>query len=126
MRRLLYSGKGSPPTLPEFLKLCRTVGHDDSVPDEPQPVGNFVALSGPTLDVWELAANQHFFKHIVTRTVERRAPYTVADLDPLLEAKRLWVQDMRDLAVNGEVPVAMQKEIWREYIGNAEGRISCP
>lgn len=125
MRRLLYSGKGSPPTLPEFLKLCRTVGHDDNIPDE-QSVTTFAQLSGPTLDAWDLAANQHFLKHVITRTVERRAPYTVADLEPLLAAKRLWVRDMRDLATNGEVPVDTQKEIWREYIGGAEGRAACP
>lgn len=35
MRRLVYSGKAHVPTLPEFVKLCRTVGIEDEGPSEP-------------------------------------------------------------------------------------------
>lgn len=124
MRRLLYSGKGTPPTLPEFLKWCRTVGHDDNIPDEPAPLASFPQISQDGGDVWSIAANQHLLKHVVTRTVERRAPYQVADIDALLTAKKLWAQDMRDLQVDGKVPVETQKEIWREYLEGAERQIA--
>lgn len=125
MRRMLYSGKTAPPTLPEFLKLCRTIGHDDDIPDEPATIAQ-ITHDGWRGDKWDAAANQHLLKHVITRTCERRAPYLVSDIDMLLVAKKLWSQDMRDLATSngGAVPVETQKAIWRDYIDGAERQIA--
>lgn len=125
MRRVLYSGKTTAPTLPEFLKLCRTIGHDDNIPDDP-PVATVAQLThdGWQGDAWDIAANRHMLKHVITRTVERRAPYRVSGIDALLAAKKLWAKDMRDLSTNGEIPVEIQRKIWADYIEGAERQIA--
>lgn len=125
MRRLVHSGRDQVPSLPAFVRLCRTIGHDDAIPDDP-PQATVAQLTrdGWNGDAWDIAANQHMLKHVIRRTVERRAPYRVTDIDALLAAKKLWAQDMRDLAVNGEVPVEMQKQLWLEYLDGAERQIA--
>jgi hypothetical protein len=85
---------------------------------------------------WEVAGNLHLFAHIM-RTVPRR-PYRLgwrpecedspeyrANVRQLVAAKDAWVNDMVDLAQNdGEVPVAMQRTIWKDYIDRAEAEIT--
>jgi hypothetical protein len=48
------------------------------------------------------------------------SPEFINQVGRLVEAKSLWAADMRDIAVNGEVPVEMQKAVWRDYIERAE------
>jgi hypothetical protein len=34
-------------------------------------------------------------------------------------AKNAWAADMRDIAVNGQVPASDQQTIWRDYMKSA-------
>src|SRR5690242_2201836 len=65
IRRLAYSGKQHVPALPEFVKLCRTIGGDD-LDEGPQ---KFRALPAPNgeADRWAIAANMHFLGYITRR-----------------------------------------------------------
>lgn len=116
MRRMLYSGKSHPPTLPEFIKLCRTVGHDDAVPDE-RP-----ALTGPgddgwKGDAWDQAANIHLLGYI-TRAVAARRAFDRDQTMILLRYKKAWAQEMREMGK--EVPVEVQKVNWADFMLGAE------
>lgn len=151
MRRLLFSWKGGPPNLPEFMRLCRSVGSDEF--DEGR--STFPQLThddGFKGDAWDMAANRYLLGHIAQRCKEnplhfgRPASYEMLqaplkDLEQLgvdkhyldasaemvdkvgrlVAAKNAWAADMRDIAVKGEVPVEQQKSVWREYIARAEG-----
>ena len=118
MRRLVYSGRANVPSLPEFLKLCRTIGNDEEfgeTPALPPPQDD-----GYRGDQWDIAANTHLLAYVVRQIAEGDKRYGLEDVARLVDAKRLWSADMRDLARNGEVPVSMQREVWADYIKRAE------
>lgn len=150
LRRLVFGWKGSPPSLPDFMRLCRAVGTDDF--DEGEPT--LPRLAAPDAwqgDNWGAAANRYLLGHIAKRMKENpkfygegasyklmQAPAKdiadlgidkhyldakgafVANVGKLVEAKNSWATDMRDLAVNGEVPPETQKAVWHDYINRAE------
>jgi hypothetical protein len=153
MRRLVFGWKGGPPTLPDFMRLCRTVGNDEFDDGQPPPL----QLTGPDTfagDVWDIAANRYLLGHIAKRMSANPKMYgkpasyeamqaSVADLNQLgldkhnldasgefvdnvhklIGAKKEWAADMRDIAVKGEVPVDTQKQFWREYMQRAEAAL---
>lgn len=144
MRRLLHSGKATVPSLPEFLKLCRTVGGDEEFDGPQRP-----ALSAPDPfqgDAWDMAANRHLLAYIARQLAEdpRRygrgpskaamqvsksknadaSPEFVANVGRLVAAKNAWAADMRDIAQNGEVAEDVQRVVWSDYIGRAEAEIA--
>ena len=145
MRRLLHSGRDQVPTLPAFLRLCRAVG-DDSIDDEAPPLPMLTGRNTPEADPWEVAANRHLLKHITDRIYAAGRPYgrpasahamrvmttPNADASPefirnvhrLVDAKKAWAADMRDLAQNGPVPITVQRQCWADYIGRAESDIA--
>ena len=47
----------------------------------------------------------------------------VQNVNKLIAAKRAWAADMRDLAVNGDVPSETQKAVWNDYINTAESQL---
>ncbi len=129
MRRLVYSGKSYVPSLPEFVKLCRTVGGTDDVDDGPKPP----ALPAPeqfTGDDWDAIASQHLLAYTMRvlreqpRKYGRSASYLVmrsmgpkdikanpnADASPewirardiLVAFKSAWARDMREGNLNPE------------------------
>ena len=140
MRRLIFGWKGAPPSLPDFMRLCRSVGSDefeDNTPSTPLP-----ALDGWLGDAWDAAANRYLLGHL-TKRLERRlsipgrpasydgmrgsthktadaSPEFVANVQRLVAAKNSWASDMRDMAVNGEVPPETQQAVWHDYLGRAE------
>jgi hypothetical protein len=112
------------------------------------PIAPAAAQSEPEVDVWEAAGNQHLLAHIRRRlalnpqhfgrpatlaamrqTTREKFPHADASPDFVQNVKRLvrarnaWVADMRDVAVDGGVPVETQKSIWNEYIASAEQEI---
>jgi hypothetical protein len=123
MRRLVFSGKPHPPALPEFMKLCRTVGHDDAIPDQP-PV---LALSAPAddgqYDAWACAANIHLLG-VVTRAVADRRKISAPETHVLVKYKNLWADQMRLSASTDGVPIAEQQEVWAGYMRRAEAEIA--
>jgi hypothetical protein len=48
------------------------------------------------------------------------SPEFIERVRRLVEAKNLWAADMRDIAVNGEVPVETQQACWHDYLQRAE------
>lgn len=152
LRRLVFGWKGGPPSLPDFMRLCRSIGtdeFDEGEPDQPR----LPAPDAFTGDNWDMAANRYLLGHIAKRMKEDpkfygrpasskmlQAPEKdlrelgvdthyldasgefVANVNKLVSAKNAWAADMRDLAVNGEVPPSTQKAVWYDLIGTAEKR----
>lgn len=138
MRRIVNGGKTTPPSLPEFMKACRTVGHDDAFDDGPR----MPALPPPDSysgDKWDVAADLHLLAHI--RRVMSDDPRKYghlgkngtgwtdefeANVKRLVAAKNQWAADMRDVArhTGGSVDVEVQREAWRDYMRAAEAEIA--
>ena len=128
IRRLAYSGSKFVPTLPEFTRLCRTTGGDD-IDEGPQ---RQPALPSPSedYDAWEIRANDFLLGHITKKFEVDPGHYGLRDSDDfvanvrtLVQAKKRWAADMRAEAVDGHVPVDVQKAVWRQYFDGAEGEI---
>ncbi len=149
MRRLVHSGRDQVPSLPAFVKLCRTIG-DDSIDEGPQAP----ALPNPDAwvgDQWDIAANRHLQAHIAGRIHANprhyghpapshamrklwrdeslsadASPEFIAAIRRLVTAKNAWAEDMRDLAANhpqGIVDPAVQRACWSDYLGAAEREV---
>lgn len=146
MRRLVYSGKAHPPTLPEFMKLCRTIGFDDNVPDEIQRPR--LPMPDDGFDGWAVLANRRLLRHITTvipanpqrygvfPTIEamkdpERAHLVNADagaefvnsMHILAAFKNQWADLMRDAATEEGVPLDEQDAAWDTGIRQAEEQI---
>jgi hypothetical protein len=154
LRRLVYGGKPHVPTLPEFVKLCRTIGVAEDVDDGPKPA----ALPNPEAwkgDHWDVEANHHLRAHLMRRMQAkprcygRPASYLAmqgstretspnADASPefiravhiLRDYKKAWARDMREGNVDpstGEVTppsLADQKAAWEDCMQRAEAAIA--
>jgi hypothetical protein len=133
MRRMLYSGKGHPPTLPEFMKLCRTVGHADDVPDRPALPAH-PALEGPVMGPWELLGNRRLLKYITTEVPksprrygdppEPSNPKFTANVNTLVAFKNRWVELMLASATEDGVPIKEQEDCWDGCMKQAEALIA--
>lgn len=133
MRRILASGKPHAPTLPEFLKLCRTVGHADDVPDR-LPPPKHPALEGPQMGPWELLGNRRLLKYITTKVPENPKRYGdpplpsnprfAANVNTLVAMKNRWVSLMLEDATDEGVPIADQEFCWNECMKQAEAQIA--
>ena len=124
LKRLLFGGKGQPPSLPEFVRVCRAVGTDEFDEDRP------IALPAPDHfrgDAWDMAANRYLLGHIARQlslNPQRYAgPKFVENVHRLVAAKNEWASDMRDIAVDDGVPAETQQAIWHDLIGHAEARL---
>jgi hypothetical protein len=92
IKRLRFSGKAHPPTLPEFLRLCREVGgyHDY---DQPTPPARQLAdESNPEMDVWERVGNQRLWKIVLRECTRYNATRRTAIL---VKWKKEWAKVMR-------------------------------
>lgn len=152
MRRIIFSGKGHVPTLPEFVKFCRTIGGDDF--DEGPRLAALPNPDGFKGDEWDMAAGRHLLAYI-TRVMPqnpqrygRPASYLAmkgdrkksqnADASPqfiravgiLVQFKNAWARDMREGNLDpetGEVtpPNAQsQKDSWEDCMQRAEAAIA--
>lgn len=149
LRRILYGWKGGPPNLPDFMRLCRSVGTDDfDEGDSGLPkLAHEDSFKG---DAWDMAANRYLMGHIAKLMKKdpkclgrpasvklMQAPLKdlqdlgidqhyldahgefVENVKRLVAAKNAWAVDMRDIAVKGEVPPSNQQTIWRDYMKRA-------
>jgi hypothetical protein len=131
MRRLMYSGKGHAPTLPEFVKLCRTVGHTDDVPDAPSAPALPALTNESAWDRWALAGNRRLLGY-VTRKIppsprcygHRDSPEFRAAIGTLAAMKNRWVELMQESATAAGVPPDDQNQSWRECMRQAEELIA--
>ena len=139
-RRLVFGWKGGPPSLPDFVRVCRSIG-DDTVEEGPQPRHiPLPAADDAKFDGWAITSNNRFFKYIGHRlTSEPRAwgpPAVHANrpLPPMCIAvayKNAWAQDMRDADTvdtqSGEVvrlSQAEQDRAWVDCMKRAETDIA--
>lgn len=154
LRRLVYGGKGHVPTLPEFVKLCRTIGVAEDVDEGPKPT----ALPNPEAwngDQWDITANYHLMAYLMRQmqanpqrygrpasylamrnTTREQSPN--ADASPefiravhiLHDYKKAWARDMREGNVDpstGEIKpptLAEQKSAWEDCMQRAEAAIA--
>lgn len=116
MRRLVYGGKGHIPTLPEFLRMCREVGGEQWADADKPRIPPAQRIEAPATPRWTVQANLHLLGHITRRPPERnRMP-----IQPLVDAKNAWAEDMRDAEERGQVPADNGKAWWIETMRNAE------
>lgn len=120
IRRVVYSGKAAAPSLPEFVKLCRTVGQADDVPDDPQATKpQMLEYTGGNFDKWDIAGNRHLFAYVL-RKLDKKRCFDERETKILVRFKNLWADQMRLSAGDETVPVEEQVEVWEECIKRAE------
>lgn len=153
MRRLVYSGAAAPPSLPQFVRLCRTVGDAPDVDDGPRVPALPTKPADWQGDRWDIAANRHLLAYIVRRmtanphaygrpasylamraTTSRENPHAdapefVRAVEILVAYTRAWAQDMREWADPqtgqiGRPPVAAQQAAWEDCMARAEADIA--
>jgi hypothetical protein len=147
-RRLVFGWKGAPPSLPEFVRVCRSIG-DEDIDEGPQPL----ALPNPDkfqCDGWDIAGNMRLLKHITTtlaaksdalgqvpemqreyrhgkffRLLSVPSPQQVQTTAILVAYKKAWSQDMREWGVDAETgellkpTLAQQDEAWSSCMERA-------
>lgn len=131
-RRLLASGKSAPPSLPEFMRLCKALS-DDS--DEAPRV---VALPPPESkqDDWDVRSNELLFAYIRKKPNIREAwgapdSRALAQVTGVLvKHKKAWAAMMRGWDVDretGEIeipPAADQNIAWKRAMEAAEAEVA--
>lgn len=138
MRRLVYSGRGHVPSLPEFVKLCRTIGQADDISEGPQ-APQLPAPDNDHFDVWGIAANRHLLAYVLERTPRRTrryapdwtsrggtvhpGPETIERTAILVKWKNEWADRMRAIADDHGVDAADQRDIWANCMTLAENEI---
>lgn len=138
MRRLVHSGCGHIPSLPEFVKLCRAIGAHDEINEGPQ----LPRLSAPEdhgFDAWAMTANRHLLAYVLKHTARhtrRYAPdYTASHgiVTPgpetrertavLVKWKNEWAARMRSVADEHGVDTEDQRDLWANCMTLAEAEL---
>jgi hypothetical protein len=112
LAELVKSGRALPPSLPEFLALCR------SAREWSAPIPTSVQIEGQRFDNWDIAANQHLFAEIL-RVANKRQHYTPEATMILVEWKNAWARDCRDHDEGDGVPLEKQKLWWQDCMDRA-------
>ena len=111
LEQLVKSGRALPPSLPEFLALCRTAR--EWVNPVPAP-----SLEDQRFDKWDMEANQHMLAEVL-REAHLRRYFTEAATRILLEWKHAWARDCRDADTGEGVPVEAQRLWWADCLHRA-------
>lgn len=120
MRRLKYSGKVHPPSLPEFMKLCRTIGHSDDMSDRVQPSTFPQIAHDDEFDGWALKANQRLLSFVL-RCATKRRYFDVRMTRILVACKNRWADVMRAAGEGPDVvPLLDQDAAWAATMNMAE------
>jgi hypothetical protein len=122
MRRLVASGKAHVPTLPEFVKLCRSVG-DDSEFGGAKAANALPAPPPAITDVWGSAANTHLLGYVLGHAKDFRGQDCGWRTEILVRWKNEWARLMRD-ADESEREVTAQKSLWKACMTQAEIEIA--
>lgn len=126
LRRMMYSGRDIVPSLPAFVRLCRSIGNDE-FDDGPKPV----ALPNPDdgkFDRWEIAGNRHLWNFFFSQMRARK--FSEGETRIFVEFKNAWARDMREGNLDpetGEVssPIPKdQREAWEDCMQRAEAEIA--
>lgn len=116
MRRLASSGKQFPPTLPEFLKMAHEVGGDWAGDDRYNP--NQIASQTNNIDGWGAMANRHLLAHIM-RCAKTKEYFDEQTTQPLVDAKNLWAEEMREAERSKILPNDHGRKLWKECLDKA-------
>lgn len=154
LKRMVFTWKGGPPNLPDFMRICRAIGDDDfDTPKQQQAA--LPRRDDFTGDHWDVAGNMRLLKHITTLLaansaalgkvlpvkeirsesgalicIESQASSEQVTATELLVAyKKAWSQDMREHIdrETGEVghpPLAEQDRTWNDTIARAMSDIN--
>lgn len=122
MRRLVYSGKSHVPTLPEFVKLCKSVG-DDAEFGGPKNVHALPAPVATVTDAWGAAANMHLLAYVLKHHELFRGGAHEWRTPILVRWKNEWAALMRNGEPSDHEP-AEQKAIWGACMKQAEQQMA--
>jgi hypothetical protein len=116
MRRLVYGGKTYVPTLPEFLRMCREIGGEqwNDVDNPRVPAARH--LEHKPQPRWDREGCEHLLAYLTRRDPSRNR----LDVQPLVNAKNAWAEDMRDAEMSGSLPKDNGKEWWFACMAHAE------
>jgi hypothetical protein len=117
MRRLANSGRTFPPSLPEFLKMAHEVGGD--YPGDERYNPKQIAAPTNNMDGWDAMAGLKLLGYIARRAGKREY-FDGETTQPLVDAKNLWAEEMREHQRNGTMPPDNGKAFWGECFRNAE------
>lgn len=148
LKRMVFTWKGGPPNLPDFMRICRAIGDDDF--DTPKQRIALPSHSDFTGDHWDIAGNMRLLKHITTllsanskalgkvlptREIRDSAgkflhlescasAEQISTTELLVAYKKAWSQDMREYvdSETGEIgrpPFAEQERTWSDTIARA-------
>lgn len=102
-RRFVFGWKGGPPSLPDFVRMCRAIG-DDSMEEGPR--SNLIALppaDDGKFDGWAITSNNRFFRYVAHRLTEHPRAWGAPGSGQQADASRIavayknaWAQDMRE------------------------------
>jgi hypothetical protein len=107
--------------LPEFVKLCRSVGDDSEFGGAKATQ----ALPAPVsvTDGWGAAANSHLMAYVLAHAKDFRPPHGVARTLILVRWKNEWARLMRE-ADDADREVPAQKTLWAACMGQAEAEMA--
>lgn len=130
---LVRDGSSHLPTLPEFIKQCRTS------PSFSAPQTRLLQR-GDDFDKWSMAANDHLLAYIQRNPKHYHPDASFGDdghgskrIHPgpegtrrtrlLVDGKNGWAQCMRETQEDDRVDVETQKGMWELFMGAAEEKI---
>lgn len=120
MRRLVYGGKPHIPSLPEFLRMSREVGGDDFASADHKPVPPSHQIEQAPYPQWLEQANRRLLDYFAKAAARRVYFLTQEAVQPFIDAKNYWAQDMREATASGSLPADNGKAWWQDYIAAAE------
>lgn len=148
LKRMVFTWKGGPPNLPDFVRICRAIGDDDfDTPKQQIALPRRDEFKG---DHWDIAGNMRLLKHITTLLAANSAALgkvlpvrevrsasgaliclesqasseQVSATELLVAYKKAWSQDMREYvdSETGEIgrpPFAEQERTWNGVMDRA-------
>ena len=153
LKRMVFTWKGGPPNLPDFMRICRAIGDDDF--DTPKQQTALPRRDDFTGDLWDIAGNMRLLKHITTilaansKALGKVLPMRevrdstgrvlhleshasreqISATELLVAYKKAWSQDMREYvdSKTGEIghpPLAEQDRLWDDTIARAMADIN--
>lgn len=129
LRRLLHSGKPHVPTLPEFIRLARSIGNDPDLGDEAPRPPPMRALPErvPESELWNRQGNTHLMAYVGRHAARfrpdglwgpRGEPVTMI----LVRWKNEWASLMRQCAPDEVLDGG--RSLWDNCMSQAEAEIS--
>lgn len=122
LRRLVHGGKAYVPSLPEFIKACRTVGQDLDA-GESKPTHMLPAPERSVTDAWGAIANRHLLGWVLANHKRFRSGNDVAHITAIaVHWKNRWAETMRIASEDEREDGG--RALWRNCMAQAEREIS--